>query len=170
MHQDNRGFTLIELLIVITIMGILAAVIGISLSVVGSARAKSCATKLNTYISQCRTSCLCRAGNVYSVITRDSDGNLIAVYYEGSDSSTPKSTTLLSGKGPLATYYLGSAETGTQIDSAHPLTLAFDSGTGALKKAPGESDPCTKIEITSENGRRTFTITLVPSTGAHEMH
>lgn len=48
-HRAQGGFTLIEVLVVMTILGILAAIVSISLlGVTGSARAKGAATELVT--------------------------------------------------------------------------------------------------------------------------
>ena len=61
MKTDRRGFTLIELIVVIVILGVMTAVISISVTTLPSTRAKGCATDIGDALDRCRVGCLTHA-------------------------------------------------------------------------------------------------------------
>ena len=131
-----------------------------------SVAAKRCATQTDTLISKCRLGCLSRTGDVRLTLRSDSNGNIIGDYYEASD--TPASSDILADKRVSLSYTLknsdGSLRT-VNILSA-PLTLSFNRSTGAFK-AQSDGSCCTAILISC--GGKTYTITLVPSTGTYSL-
>ncbi|NLT14346.1 MAG: type II secretion system protein [Clostridiales bacterium] len=166
MRRNDRGFTLVEILVVVAIMGVLAGVLSLSLNTVFSSRARRCAYSTDAYIDMCRINTLSRAGNVYIELTLDGDDRVVGSYYEDSDPTDGvppvlKSTELLSGGGVEVIYKVGG--TNYTLSSSTPLTLAFNRETGGLKPVSG-TNYCTEIRVISG---RTYTITLVPSTGGH---
>ncbi|HEV1998645.1 MAG TPA: type II secretion system protein [Candidatus Dormibacteraeota bacterium] len=115
-HKDQGGFTLIEVLVVMTILGILAAIVSISLlGVTASARAKAAAAELVTVQSamdamladqQVPASGVGGAGPIATACNRGSTKNMAAfpagLGYTGPDTG---SVTV------LATHYLRQAAT-----------------------------------------------------------
>ena len=163
MSSKNKGFTLIELIVVVTIMGIVAGLLGLSVSSINSTNAKRTSESINSLISKCRTGCLSREGNVYLVIYLDSDENIVAEYYEN-DVVVSKDT--FTGKGTSVSYTTEISSTNTTLAlEGQPLTLSFSRGTGS-EKPQSDGSYCTAITFSSN---RTYTITLVPSTGNHKL-
>ena len=153
MKRNNKGFTLVELIVVLAIMGIVAALIGLSVSTSNSAKAQRCAVSVNALISKCRADSLGRSGSVYLTISQDAtSGEIVCVHSDGTTTVTDK----FPGKGVSVTC------TTTSTAPLTTLTLSFARSTGAQNCTP----TCTTITFTSG---RTYTITLVPLTGNHRL-
>ena len=163
MKNNNKGFTLVELIVVMAILGIVATLTALSVAASNSARAEQCATSVNSLISMCRSRSLSRAGDVQLTISLDGNGNIVGEYFKNGD-GVPVSTDTFPGRGitVLCTTIVSNSPTTNALTTENPLTLSFDRSTGAQKNSP----TCTAISFTST---RTYTITLVPSTGYHHL-
>ena len=161
MKNNNKGFTLVELIVVMAILGIVATLTALSVGASNSARAEQCATSVNSLISKCRAGSLSQSVNVQLTISFDGNGNIVGEYSEG---GVPVSTDTFPGRGitVLCTTIVSNSPTTNALTKTNPLTLSFDRSTGAQKNSPA----CTAISFTST---RTYTITLVPSTGYHHL-
>lgn len=164
MKRNNSGFSLIELIVVMAIIGIMAVVVGVTVSTSNSAKTEKTAASVNALISKCRAGALGRAVDVHLTISQDGSGNIVCQYFEkGAIVSTEtfngnnvsvSYTTQITDVSPVTVALLG-----------NPLTLSFDRSTGAMKALSGNSY-CKSIIFT---GGRTYTIKIYPSTGAHEL-
>ena len=162
MKSDNKGFTIIELIVVMLIIGIVTTIVGLNISTTSSAKAKRCATSVNSLISKCRADSLGRSGNVYLKLSLDSDGNIVCEHSDG----TTVSTETFSGSGISVTYTTTAGKVALGSDALHSLTLKFNRSTGGQNFQADGVSYCTAINFTSG---RTYSITLVPSTGTHKL-
>lgn len=157
---NHKGFTLVELIVVVVLIGVLAAMIGASVSSVSSVRARRCAESVDMLISKCRVGAISHTGEVKLELSLDSKGNVVGSYYEGgilvSNETIPASGVSVSCTVGSSTLALGSAAL---------LSLSFDRVTGAQRAQP-DGSMCTVIRFESS---RSYTIELVPSTGSHKL-
>lgn len=175
MRKDSRGFTLIELIVVIVILGVMAAVITMSTSIIPATRAKSCASAINTGIDRCRIGSLTHAAVSYLTISQNENGGYVIECYDNSTSpsgysgGTLVSSTTVSGGITVACKSGGNTLTivhnagASQIDK---LNISF-TRSGALNV--GLPDTGGNCVITVTGGGRSYTITVVAATGFHEI-
>lgn len=160
--KKDSGFTLIELIAVIVIIGIIGGISALSTNAAGSAAAKGCAGRINSYIAKCRTGCFSRAGDVFIRIY-EQDGKIIGEYYEGGNLSD---TAVLSTGRAKVSYKIGGEV--KDLGKAPGLKLSFYRSTGGLKpQTEGGTDFCTEIYVSG--GRKSYVIKIVPSTGNHSI-
>ena len=159
MRKNNRGFTLVELIVVVTILAVVAAIVGVSVSAVSTANEKRCAAELDSIISMTKMKCLSRSGNVYVVI-RQEGNELVYDYYEGVDPAGGQLTDQdRLAKGVTVKYSIGG---GTEkiISETETLTLKFNRTTGGLLQPSQTQDVLISV------GSRYY-VTIVALTGSH---
>ena len=161
MKNENSGFTLIELIAVVVMIGIIATIMGMSVTTVSSAKAQRCAKSVDALISKCRVGCLGRSGDVHLTVSLDGSGNIKGEY---SENGVVIRTETFAASGVTVSY---TTSAGTIALSGQPLTLSFNRSTGGQNFQSDGTSYCTAIKFTG--GGRTFTIKLVPSTGNHKL-
>lgn len=155
MKTENRGFTLIELIVVIAILGIMTGMVAGSVSTVSGARAKKAAVSTDALLSRCRMGCMSKKDSSWLALSVQ-NGKYTAVYYESGVESerftgdANVSVQYVAGEAPMAL-------------SADPVKIAFKRDSGELDTTSGYA-AVTSLTFTSG---RTYTITVVPDTGAH---
>lgn len=161
MKTDHCGFTLVELVVVIAIMGILAAVMAISTSIIPASRAKSCTSRINASLDRCRVGCLTHGENTYMTLSINNDGQIEIKYYENAANTNPvpTDTTVLSSGGVTVTGG------GAALTTANAIKISFARSTGALHEPVASENYALAIT----GGSRTYTINIVCATGSHEI-
>ena len=157
MKTENRGFTLIELIVVIAILAIVAGFAGVSLTTLTGARAKKAAASTDALLSRCRMGCMSKTGSSYLSLSVK-DGKYTAEYYESG--ATAPTDSFTADTGVTVQYKTSSAL--TDLDGT-TVKIAFQRDSGELATT-GDYKAVTALTFTSG---RTYTITVVPDTGAH---
>lgn len=79
MEKDNRGFSLVELIIVIAIIAVVITMAALSIGLVFSANARTCANDIMGAISECKIATMSGGrGNVRLLLYRDASGNIFS--------------------------------------------------------------------------------------------
>jgi prepilin-type N-terminal cleavage/methylation domain-containing protein len=160
--KDHGGFSLVELIVVIAIMAIVGTASLISLSLVSGQNIKRCYRELEGYMQETKMRAMSRENEPSLTLYIGSDGG---VYVELSDTAQ---NIRIGKRGLTVKYTTASGATEYQVSDTQKLKLGFERSSGAFKKvtvSPGVQDYCTSIILT--DGRRTYTMKLVPKTGKY---
>lgn len=158
--QQNRGITLIEILVVVAILSIAVGMAGISISLLFSRDAESCAKSIDTMLETSRMRTMSREG-VHSFVLDTASGEC-EIAPDGDREELPSRVTV--SLTSVGTYDF-SSNTVIEVD--------FDKSTGrvlALRadSVPVNIDDVSLIRMHAENqdGKRA-TVVLVVATGKH---
>ena len=180
MKRNQKGFSLVELIVVLAIMSVLTTVGLLSFSLVTGQSVRSCASDLESFISQTRIQAMSRADaslaiyvkndGVYATLTASSNGTEFEIDTQkiGKSSITVKYTT---DDGQTYTLQPLSGDKPTDAekeDLNKTLVLGFDRSSGAFKQLlwwSGGTVNCTEIRL--EGGSSPIKIILVPQTGKY---
>lgn len=129
MKKDNRGFSLIELIIVLAILAVLTLGVSYGVGLLTDKPAEQCATKLQSYITDCRVTTM---GKLSAVLYLYMDGDRLMVKKNIDGTETVTSL----GSGVAVSYRV----TGDAADSyrtlggaSSPLVISFNRSSGAFE-------------------------------------
>ena len=166
MKKNNKGFTLLELIVIVAIIAVISGLAAVSLFPILSTAAKQAATSAKAMIYQCKTDCMAKDPDKTCLVLENTEGRILATYYEG-DLTTEVSSEKLSKHKVTLTYG------GTTLQEGEKLFLNFDKSTGSLHHF-GVADALenaavavadTNCLITLTSGSTTYELQLDPLTG-----
>lgn len=139
-QKDDRGFSLVEIIIVVAIMSVMLGTVGYGLSLSDGKPAEECARKLVSVIQHGRTTTMGKYRN--EIYVKNVGGKFIVeeqiLVREGEPAGVRSST--VGGKGVVVEYSTDEGANYTELTDGAFIMLAFDAGSGALKKTgPGDT-------------------------------
>lgn len=175
MKEDNTGFSLVELIIVVAIIAAVITVSILSISLIFSANAKTCANDIMGAISECKVMTMSRGqGNVRLLIYRSSDGDVFSELQIRESVSDPwmnneNGAEKIGAKRCAVGAALGSDDLPTKSSNTLPTLdtgmweIYFDRSSGSFKNETSVSD------IYVSGGNRNYQIHLEKLTGKSTM-
>lgn len=159
--NDNKGFSMVELIITIAIMAILTGSFVGAAGYLKYANAKAGAKKINTELSELRIDSMSKMNTPYMYLY-NIDGTTYMKVVTGDRADKAKENGLLDKN----TTKIGNSQVtvscdGTKITDGQTVTITMDKSTGAFLSSPQ------KIEVASVDGKNSYVIKLVKSTGRH---
>lgn len=151
MKKRNNGFTLVEVMVTIAVMGVLAAMVGITVGVLFGQRVKSIAADTKSVFQSTQIAAMSRA-DAYVKLEQSGNDVIISAW-----SSEGKLINEVKGHGITMTVKLGNNEVATL-----PVEVHFNRQTGGLS-ATNASDAVKTI--TFSNGQRSITLNISRLTG-----
>ncbi len=174
-RKDNRGVSLVELVI---IMGILAVLAGVSVSMMGllpRQRARSCSEDLEKVLESTRTTAMSFYGGYVTIEVDDSNQVYATVvtkkWLNGVESEVVGEKTKLGGRPVTLTYVLSDAATEYTLNSGDTITVSFNRASGSFEKASVRVSGTTKDDaylatMKVSAGSTQYLLTLTRLTGA----
>lgn len=177
MKKNNAGFSLIELIVVISVMVILTAVGGTWIVRLSGYRARECASKISSSLTQAKVQSMSKSvnlGDSYWMLERDASDNK---YYVTTHTPTSHERIKVGKTSNISVKYVDNAGTEHDIATGSYFVLAYARNTGEIftclkntipssssdYKDASDSEGVKQIMVT--NGSRTYTIDITAKTG-----
>ncbi len=164
-RNNNKGFSMVELIVTIAIMAILTGSFVSAAGYLKYANAKAGAKKVNTQLSELRIDSMSKMQTPYMYLYNIS-GNTYMKVVTGNNANA---ATISNGILDKNTTKVGNTQIkvscdGTVISAGNQVQISMNKSTGAFQpSAPDE------IKVESLDGSKSYTITLIKSTGRHSM-
>ena len=168
LHNRNKGFSIVELIIVVAIIAALTTTAMLSISMIFSANAKTCANTIQRAVADCKVTTMGKSA-AWLVIYREADGELYGQVHtmeqkQGEAAGTYEEIVhepeKLGGKRVSITY---TDDAGTDmgelpVGESNGIRIEFDRSSGSFKDGTIKS-----IDVTG--GGRHYQLTLIKLTG-----
>lgn len=168
--KENRGYSLVELIIVMAIIAAVATTAALSVGLVFSANAKTCANDIVSSISECKITTMSYGqGNVRLLIYRGSNGNIYSelqtrkkadaaweVYGDGPENIGAKKCSVTDGTGNELPKKAGDA---LPTQDSEAWAIYYDRSSGSFRSET------TVSEFHIEGGNKHYRIELQTLTG-----
>lgn len=167
MNKKNAGMSLVEVVIVVAMIAILAGLGGYGIGQVFGFRARECASKISSSLTQNKVKTLGKAtgtGNIAWELYRKGNDYYVRTVLDANKSDKSYVDQKQVNKGNVKVGY-SVAATGepTWLNDGDKVTLYFNRSSGALCDASGNLTTIKRIVV--NNGRKTYTIELKALTG-----
>lgn len=132
LRNDNKGFSLVEALVVIALLALLVTVTSFSLGLPAATQAKKTTLGIDALIGRTKTGTLAKTGDVFLIISTDSDGCIGAAYYED---GIKKEWDTFSEPEKVKLYYVlnnGADSAKVELEEDECIVLGFDRRTNGF--------------------------------------
>lgn len=166
--KNNKGYSLVELIIVVAIIAVVIAGASMSIILVLSANARTCANDIVSAISECKIMTMTKGqGNVRVIIYRDGENGTIYSELQTRETSGGGWVTGSSGREKIGASrcLVGTTSTTDDIPTSQSTAWAFyfDRSSGKLLKTGDTVTSVDKIHVVG--GRKHYVISIAELTG-----
>lgn len=163
-RDNNKGFSMVELIITVAIMAILTGSLVSAAGYLKYANAKAGAKEVNTKLSELRIDSMSKMNTPYMYLYNIGGATYMKVV-SGKDADK---ATISNGILDTNTTKIGNSQIevfcdSTKITDGNSVQISMDKSTGAFLSCPNE------IKVASIDGRNSYIVKLVKSTGRHYM-
>lgn len=130
--NDNKGFSLVEALVVVALLALLVTVTSFSLGLPAATQAKKTTLGIDALIGRTKTGTLAKTGDVFLIISVDSDERIVAAYYED---GIKKEWDTFSEPEKVKLYYVlnnGADSSKVELEKDECIVLGFDRRTNGF--------------------------------------
>lgn len=133
MEKDNSGFSIVELIIVIAIIAAVVTTAALSVGLVFSANARTCANDIMGAIAECKIATMSAGqGNVRLLIYRDSNGDIFSELQTRESASASWTAENGAEKIGARRCLISTTNGGTEVLESGTWEIIFDRSSGSF--------------------------------------